>query len=100
MAVAPKARAARLPQAFSGALPSACQAAGPSKPRLASNSSRAPITLVPVFGVLFSSLWLDEATNPSLFLGAALAISGMALMHLGRRRAERRSRQQASAGKT
>lgn len=58
------------------------------------------ITLVPVFGVLFSSLWLDEATNPSLFLGAALAISGMALMHLGRRRAERRSRQQASAGKT
>ena len=49
---------------------------------------------------LNASLWLDEATSPSLFLGAALAISGMALMHLGRRRAERRSRQQASAGKT
>ncbi|CAB3833987.1 hypothetical protein LMG26846_01118 [Achromobacter insuavis] len=49
------------------------------------------ITLVPVFGVLFSSLWLGEATSPSLFLGAALAISGMTLMHLGRRRAELRS---------
>ncbi len=45
------------------------------------------ITLVPVFGVLFSSLWLGEPTPGSLFIGAALAISGMALMHFGRRRA-------------
>ncbi|NMK44797.1 DMT family transporter [Achromobacter sp. Bel] len=46
------------------------------------------ITLVPVFGVLFSSLWLGEATPANLFIGAALAISGMAMMHVGRRRAE------------
>ncbi|WP_367619282.1 EamA family transporter [Achromobacter ruhlandii] len=50
------------------------------------------ITLVPVFGVLFSSLWLGEATPANLFIGAALAISGMALMHVGRRRAEARGR--------
>lgn len=50
------------------------------------------ITLVPVFGVLFSSLWLGEATPANLFIGAALAISGMAIMHLGRRRAEVRQR--------
>ncbi len=50
------------------------------------------ITLVPVFGVLFSSLWLGEATPANLFLGAALAISGMAIMHGGRRRAEARQR--------
>lgn len=48
------------------------------------------ITLVPVFGVLFSSLWLGEATPANLFIGAALAISGMAIMHGGRRRAEAR----------
>ncbi|MDQ6212673.1 hypothetical protein A7J71_03960 [Achromobacter insolitus] len=50
------------------------------------------ITLVPVFGVLFSSLWLGEATPANLFIGAALAISGMTLMHVGRRRAEARQR--------
>ncbi|CAB3873334.1 hypothetical protein LMG26858_02844 [Achromobacter anxifer] len=50
------------------------------------------ITLVPVFGVLFSSLWLGEATPANLFIGAALAISGMAIMHGGRRRAEARQR--------
>ena len=50
------------------------------------------ITLVPVFGVLFSSLWLGEATPANLFIGAALAISGMAIMHFGRRRAEARQR--------
>lgn len=50
------------------------------------------ITLVPVFGVLFSSLWLGEATPANLFIGAALAISGMAIMHFGRRRAEVRQR--------
>ncbi|WP_242702653.1 MULTISPECIES: DMT family transporter [Achromobacter] len=50
------------------------------------------ITLVPVFGVLFSSLWLGEATPANLFIGAALAISGMAIMHVGRRRVEARPR--------
>lgn len=50
------------------------------------------IALVPVFGVLFSSLWLGEATPANLFIGAALAISGMTLMHVGRRRAEARQR--------
>lgn len=44
------------------------------------------ITLVPVFGVVFSSLWLGEPIDKSLFFGAALAISGMAIMQAGRRR--------------
>lgn len=57
------------------------------------------ITLVPVFGVLFSSLWLNEPTSKSLFLGAALAISGMALMHVGRRRAELRGQRLARAAR-
>ena len=44
------------------------------------------IALVPVFGVLFSSLWLEEPIGKTLFVGAALAISGMAVMQAGRRR--------------
>lgn len=54
---------------------------------------------MPVFGVLFSSLWLNEPTSKSLFLGAALAISGMALMHVGRRRAELRGQRLARAAR-
>ncbi|MDO4725056.1 MAG: DMT family transporter [Comamonadaceae bacterium] len=45
------------------------------------------ITLVPVFGVLCSSLWLGEPLGAPLLLGGLLAIGGMALMHWGRLRA-------------
>lgn len=45
------------------------------------------ITLVPVFGVLCSSLWLGEPLGAKLLLGGLLAIGGMALMHWGRLRA-------------
>ena len=45
------------------------------------------MALVPVFGVLFSSLWLDEALSVALVAGGLLAIAGMAVMHYGRLRA-------------
>ena len=44
------------------------------------------ITLVPVFGVLFSGLWLGETMDASLITGGCLAIVGMAIMHWGRMR--------------
>lgn len=42
------------------------------------------ITLVPVFGVLFSALWLGEAIDASILLGGTLAIIGMVAMNRGR----------------
>ena len=42
------------------------------------------ISLVPVFGILFSSLWLGEALPASLLLGGAIAVAGMATMHFAR----------------
>lgn len=42
------------------------------------------ITLVPIFGVLFSSLWLGESLDASLLVGGLIAIAGMVAMHLGR----------------
>lgn len=43
------------------------------------------ITLVPVFGVAFSALWLGERIDASLLVGGALAIGGTVLMNFGRR---------------
>lgn len=43
------------------------------------------ISLVPVFGVVFSALWLGERIDLSILLGGALAVSGMAVMNLARR---------------
>lgn len=43
------------------------------------------ITLVPVFGVVFSALWLGEVVDASLLVGGTMAIAGTALMNLGRR---------------
>lgn len=51
---------------------------------LGATSAGAYLALVPLFGVLFSSLWLKEALSPSLIGGGLLAISGMALMSWGR----------------
>ncbi len=45
------------------------------------------MALVPVFGVLFSSLWLDEPVGFALVAGGLLAIFGMVVMHYGRQRA-------------
>ncbi|MFT4173833.1 MAG: DMT family transporter [Rhodocyclaceae bacterium] len=42
------------------------------------------ITLVPVFGVVFSSLGLGETIDRSLLVGGLLAIGGMVVMHVGR----------------
>jgi len=42
------------------------------------------IALVPVFGILFSSLWLGEALPASLLLGGGIAVAGMATMHFAR----------------
>ncbi len=58
---------------------------------LGAGSAAAYIVLVPVFGVAFSALWLGEAMGLSLLGGAALAVSGLALMHGGRMLAERRA---------
>lgn len=43
------------------------------------------ISLVPVFGVLFATLWLGERLEASIVLGGALAVGGMAVMNLARR---------------
>lgn len=42
------------------------------------------MALVPVFGVLFSSMWLNEPLSSSLVAGGLLAITGMAVTHRGR----------------
>lgn len=52
---------------------------------LGASAASAYITLVPIFGVLFSSLWLGEQIDASLAVGGALAIAGMGIMHWGRR---------------
>lgn len=43
------------------------------------------ITLVPVFGVLFSALLLGEAVDAPLLIGGAMAVAGTGLMNWGRR---------------
>ncbi|MBY4594178.1 DMT family transporter [Ottowia caeni] len=51
---------------------------------LGAGPASAYIALVPVFGVLFSSLWLDEPLTLPLLGGGILAITGMVIMNLGR----------------
>lgn len=43
------------------------------------------ISLVPVFGVLFATLWLGEPLDGSILVGGALAVAGMAVMNRARR---------------
>ena len=45
------------------------------------------ITLVPVFGVMISALWLHEPLPASLVLGGLVAVAGMALMQWGQMQA-------------
>jgi drug/metabolite transporter (DMT)-like permease len=52
---------------------------------LGAGAASAYISLVPVFGVLSSALWLGESIGPSLMLGGALAVLGMVVMNRARR---------------
>jgi drug/metabolite transporter (DMT)-like permease len=47
------------------------------------------ITLVPVFGVIFSAMLLGEKIDGSMLLGGALAVLGTAVMNWGRRPASK-----------
>jgi drug/metabolite transporter (DMT)-like permease len=51
---------------------------------LGAGGAAAYISLVPVFGVLTSSIWLREPIDWSLAVGGLLAISGMAVMNKAR----------------
>ena len=44
------------------------------------------LTFEPVFGVLFAALWLGETLHTTLLAGGSIAVAGMLLMYLGRRR--------------
>lgn len=56
---------------------------------LGAGAAAAYLSLVPLFGMLFSSLWLGEPLTASLLAGGAMAIAGMLLMHQGRLRMSR-----------
>jgi drug/metabolite transporter (DMT)-like permease len=51
---------------------------------LGAGGASAYISLVPVFGVLLSALWLGEKIDASLLGGGALAVGGMVLMNHAR----------------
>ena len=51
---------------------------------LGAGSAAAYMSLVPLFGMLLSSLWLGEPLTTSLLVGGAMAILGMLLMNIGR----------------
>lgn len=51
---------------------------------LGAGAAAAYMSLVPLFGMVFSSLWLGETLTASLMGGGAMAIFGMLLMNFGR----------------
>lgn len=53
---------------------------------LGAGVAAAYMSLVPLFGLLLSSLWLGEDLTVSLLGGGAMAILGMLTMHIGRMR--------------
>lgn len=55
--------------------------------RLGAGAAGAYLALVPVFGMLFSGLWLGEQLGPALLLGGLVAVAGMALMQAARAQA-------------
>lgn len=61
---------------------------------LGAGAAAAYMSLVPLFGMLLSSLWLGEPVTASLLRGGSAAIVGMGLMHAGRMRL---ARQQGAA---
>ena len=58
---------------------------------LGAGAAAAYMSLVPLFGMLLSSVWLGEPITNSLLGGGATAIFGMLLMNIGRIRLERTS---------
>jgi drug/metabolite transporter (DMT)-like permease len=52
---------------------------------LGAGASAAYISLVPVFGVLTSAVWLRETIGLSLLIGGGLAVGGMVVMNWARR---------------
>lgn len=56
---------------------------------LGAGAAAAYMSLVPLFGMLLSSVWLGEPITSSLLGGGATAIFGMLLMNIGRIRLER-----------
>ncbi|MBN6066290.1 DMT family transporter [Aggregatibacter actinomycetemcomitans] len=52
---------------------------------LGAGNAAAYIVLIPIFGIIFSAIWLEERVDSSLFLGGTLAVCGLATMHRGRR---------------
>jgi drug/metabolite transporter (DMT)-like permease len=52
---------------------------------LGAGGAAAYISLVPVFGVATSALWLGEPIDAPLIVGGALAVGGMLLMNRARR---------------
>ena len=53
---------------------------------LGDGNAAAYIILVPILGILFSTIWLNEQVDSSLLIGGTLAVSGLGIMHWGRRR--------------
>ena len=52
---------------------------------LGAGNASAYIILVPILGILFSAVWLNERVDFSLIIGGILAVSGLGIMHWGRR---------------
>lgn len=61
---------------------------------LGAGGAAAYMSLVPLFGMLLSSLWLNEPLTASLLTGCVMAIVGMILMNIGRVQMERISKLQ------
>ena len=53
---------------------------------LGAGNAAAYIILVPILGILFSAIWLNEQVDSSLLIGGTLAVSGLGIMYWGRRR--------------
>ena len=52
---------------------------------LGAGNASAYIILVPILGILFSAVWLNEQVDSSLIIGGILAVLGLGIMHWGRR---------------
>ena len=62
---------------------------------LGAGPAAAYISLVPLFGILCSNLWLGQPLTMPLISGGALALIGMLMMNVGRNRLMRRAEQNA-----